>query len=386
MSMMRAAALALCLFVVGCSSQAPRVAATPSPRGSQAAPPSLATSASASPQEGPYGIFVKGFVDLQSPNPPPRYSISLVDLAGKVVTQAEAANRRNGCHPLVPLPNVSASGSHVYFLDGDSIVKSLAPNGAVATVMDLGVGSSQQAVFAVSPDDRRIAVSLLDNLNYPVRTQLYVEDVGTGGNRADLFSGIVLEWPIGWHQGSLVLAVGINAHPQDCRDTFSYSTLGYNVANAATGDRLRTTCDQRTSYYPPVPAGSVCPNNSAIGDRSTLVESWDGDSRTLSNVGGCPQNGALSTDGMWVASKLGAAPGGGCTGQNNIYLLGRDDKVSQTNAHGAPEGWIDPAHLVVMAEPISSSATRSILDVRSNSVTELGGVGFFGGSLPGGLG
>jgi hypothetical protein len=120
-------------------------------------------SASVSPEEGPFGIFVKGFVGLQSASP--RYTISLVNRAGHVITQVDAANRRTGgCGPIVPLPNLSASMSRVYFLDGNSNVKSLAPNGVVATVMDLRISSSQEAVFAVSPDDRRIAVSVLDNL------------------------------------------------------------------------------------------------------------------------------------------------------------------------------------------------------------------------------
>jgi hypothetical protein len=333
-----------------------------------------------SPQEAPFGIFVKGFGGLQSPSP--RYTISLMNLAGHVIAQADAANRRSQCGPLVPLPNLSPSSSRVYFLDGDSTIKSLATNGAVATVMDLGISSSQEAVFAVSPDDRRIAVSVLDNLGYPVRTQLYVEDVGTGANRADLFSGTVLEWPVGWHQGNLVLAVGIEAPPQNCIQTFSYSTLGYHVADATTGIRLKTICDQRSSYYPPVPAGTVC-----LASPPALVESWDGVTRTLKNVGGCPQNGALSPDGSWIAStEVVAGSQGGCTGQNNVYMLGRDDNVNQTAALGAPEGWIDSGHLVVTAQPGEPSAARSILDVSSNTIVQLPAVGFFAGSLPGGLG
>lgn len=117
------------------------------------------------------------------------------------------------------------------------------------------------------------------------------------------------------------------------------------------------------------------------------MESWDGVTRTLKNVGGCPQNGALSPDGSWIAStEVIAGSQGGCTGQNNVYLLGRNDNVRQTSALGAPEGWIDSGHLVVTAQPGEPSAARSILDVSSNAVVQLSAVGFFAGSLPGGLG
>jgi hypothetical protein len=102
----------------------------------------------------------------------------------------------------------------VYYLDGDSTLKYLASPGETGMVRDLGVGPNQEAVFAVSPDDRRIAVVILDHLQYPVTTRLYVEDLATGSSHLELFSGTVLEWPVAWYQGKLVVAVGINAQPQ----------------------------------------------------------------------------------------------------------------------------------------------------------------------------
>jgi hypothetical protein len=69
--------------------------------------------------------------------------------------------------------------------------------------------------FSVSPDDQRIAVVVEDFSSLPaIRLQLYVEDLG-GGNHTVIYTTTLDSspknranlWPIGWHEGSLVLAV-----------------------------------------------------------------------------------------------------------------------------------------------------------------------------------
>src|SRR5258708_29551945 len=122
----------------------------------------------------------------------------------------------------------------------------------------ISVDSSPAAVFAVSPDDSRIAVAVI-TFPFPAKTRIYVEDLTGGGHHIDLFSsGTVLEWPVGWHQGHLVIAVGANAHPQNSYDGFIYGYSGYHVADASTGTRLATVCEGYIAYVPPVPAGTVC--------------------------------------------------------------------------------------------------------------------------------
>jgi hypothetical protein len=255
-------------------------------------------------------------------------------------------------------------------------------SGETGIVRDLGVGPNQEAVFAVSPDDRRIAVVILDHLQYPVTTRLYVEDLATGSNHLELFSGTVLEWPVAWYQGRLVVAVGINAHPQNCTNSFSYAALGYHVVDAGHGNRIRSVCDGWTSDYPPVAAGTLCINGAApLGQAPSKVESWEGSSRSLALVGGCPQNGALSPDGTWIASNQVRAGESGCTGQTTIYLLAADSRTLQTPAVGGPEGWIDPTHLVFAGE--GESAPPSIFDVSTKTTKHVPVLGFFAGALPG---
>jgi hypothetical protein len=276
---------------------------------------------------------------------------------------------------------VSASNSRVYFLDGDSTLKYLAPSGETGIVRDLAVGPNQEAVFSVSPDDRRIAVVILDHLQYPVTTRLYVEDLTTGSNHLELFSGTVLEWPVAWYQGKLVIAVGINAHPQNCTNSFSYATLGYHVVDASNGNRIKAVCDGWTSYYPAVPAGTLCINGA--GQAASKVQSWDSNSRSLALVGGCPQNGALSSDGNWIASNQVKTGDSGCTGQATVYILANDGRTVQTGAVGSPEGWLDSSHLVVAGQ--GESAAPTILDVSANTTKQLSVLGFFAGALPSGF-
>lgn len=294
---------------------------------------------------------------------------------------ATARNRRHTCSPLVPLPNVSASHSRLYFLDGDATLKYLKPTGESGTVRDLNVGPNQEAVFAASPDDSRLAVVVLDHLQYPVTTRLYVEDLASGTNHLELFSGTVLEWPVAWYRGNLLMAVGINAPPQNCIDSFSYASLGYHVADPNTGNRIRSVCDGWTSYSPPVPAGTLCINGAVpLGQAPSKVESWDGATRILRNVGGCPQNGVLSPDGTWIASNEVSAAQNGCTGQASIYLLATDGRIVQTPAVGSAEGWIDSDHLVVGGE--GESAPASVFDVSAKTTKHVGVLGFFAGTLP----
>src|SRR5258708_15491096 len=121
----------------------------------------------------------------------------------------------------------------------------------------ISVDSSPAAVFAVSPDDSRIAVAVI-TFPFPAKTRIYVEGLAGGGHHIDLFSsGTVLEWRVGWHQGHLVIAVGANAHPQNSYDGFIYGYSGYHVADGSTGTRLATVCEGYIASVPPGPAGPV---------------------------------------------------------------------------------------------------------------------------------
>src|SRR5260221_444756 len=73
--------------------------------------------------------------------------------------------------------------------------------------------SLDSLAFAVSPDDRRIAVAVITyrtaSSAEPFSLRLYVEDLAAGANRTAVFSSSSLaEWPVGWRAGGIVLAIG----------------------------------------------------------------------------------------------------------------------------------------------------------------------------------
>ncbi|TMF30342.1 MAG: hypothetical protein E6I25_03775 [Chloroflexi bacterium] len=258
------------------------------------------------------------------------------------------------------MPNLSASNTRLYFLDGDSTIKFLSRNGTVGAATTISLDASSVAVFSVSPDDRRIAVAVI-TFPYPARTRIYVEDLADGGHHVDIFSSSsALEWPAGWHEGHLVIALGINASPQNAGEWFNYGYRGYHVADATTGARLANVCDGFDASAPPVPAGTVCVNYPAY-----KVSDWNGASRSIIADAGCG-GGALSPDGSLIAE---------CQGNpRTVNLVARNGSTKPTAIRATPLGWIDRDHLVARVD-----ADRSLAQ------TQVGTAGFFAGSIPGGL-
>jgi hypothetical protein len=266
------------------------------------------------------------------------------------------------------MPNVSASNTRLYYLDGDSKVMFLSPDGTTGAVTSISVDSNSAAVFAVSPDDSRIAVAVI-TFPFPAKTRIYVENLSGGGNHVDLFSsGTVIEWPLGWHQGHLVIGVGINAQPQNAYEGFAFGYRGYHVADATTGTRISTICDGYDAVAPPVPAGTVC-TNSVVYE----VSDWSGTTRVVPQDNGCG-GGALSPDGALIAD---------CQGNPRVItLVSRDGSMTPTSYAGGPSGWIDANHLVIVS---AADSSLGILDSRSLVLTKMQAQGFFGGAVPGGL-
>jgi hypothetical protein len=325
-----------------------------------------------------YAVLVKDFLTGGT-----TYMVSLVATDGHVAAGATVPKRSTR----VQVGSLSTSTTTLYYLDGDSDIRFLRPEPfAKGIATHVTLGPNQVAAFAVSPDDRRIAVSVLDYTRYPVSTRLYVEDLSGGGNHIELFSSTtVLEWPVGWHNGRLIVAVGRNAQPQNAGEWFERGH-GYHVADAKTGSRLGSLCDQGDSYIPESPAGIVCseyPNVSVI--------SWDGASRPAPKDGTCAMWGPLSPDGV-MANRLIAVPGG-CTSGDNVFLIKADGtRDSRSLAQRAsPEGWMDSTHFVVAADPPPFAQQdfepgRSVVDTSTGLTSTIqGGQGFFAAAIPGGL-
>jgi hypothetical protein len=367
---MRWAAPLLFVLIVGCG-PGPVSNSHPSPSALQTATagaspsPTSGASPSATPKSAalPLGIVVKDFIIDGGTT----YTINLVGVDGKVAATATGRKRSQPGGILVQMPSVSASNSRLYYLDGDSSVMFLKPDGTSGAATTISVDSNSAAVFAVSPDDSRIAVAVI-TFPFPAKTRIYVEDLTGGGHHVDLFSsGTVLEWPVGWHQGHLVIAVGANAHPQNSYDGFVYGYSGYHVADASTGTRLATVCDGYIASVPPVPAGTVCANYPKF-----LVSDWSGTTRPAPADQGC-NGGALSPDGSMIAD---------CQGSPAVVtLVVVDGTQIATQYSGTPVGWIDSTHLVLSA----SNSDLSIIDARAFTKTPIQAQGFFAGTIPGAL-
>ena len=196
----------------------------------------------------------------------PNQSLTIVGSDGKIYAKASPRGRSGD---FAFQPWVSTSNTAAYYLDGDSALMRLRPGGSPVHIRDLAGSSFVHAVFAVSPDDRRIAVALLTygptpsgpgvvDANYQ-GMKLYVEDLA-GSNHVDLFaSSTAVEWPVGWHGAGLVMAVslkqipglGLNSRPY-------YAFVGIHVVDAANGVRKATLCGGSVELGPATQAGVLC--------------------------------------------------------------------------------------------------------------------------------
>jgi hypothetical protein len=113
------------------------------------------------------------------------YTVALVGIDGTVVASAQASTPSavrcgNGAAAVVP-PPVSTSNTRVYFMDGTGVVHFLAPNGDTGRATTVPFGQTRRSMFAVSPDDKRIAVIVAD-----------FTATGTSTSVADVISGKVV--------------------------------------------------------------------------------------------------------------------------------------------------------------------------------------------------
>ncbi|HVS05185.1 MAG TPA: hypothetical protein VHK65_03360 [Candidatus Dormibacteraeota bacterium] len=328
---------------------------------------------------------------------PPSYTVSLVDLTGKTIRTATAANRSwseihftdDGYGHPTSLPQVSASNNRVYYLDGESAVRFVALSGSAGLAHTLPAGTLTHAAFAVSPDDQRIAVTVVD---YPsvsmgsIHTRLYVEDLLGGGHHVDLFeSRSAVEWPIGWHAGQLVIGVAGGPYGQNPCDICAYRAYEYHVADATTATRLATICSGPSgavSFGLPTPAGIECEVHYGDSHHQSLLESWDGSSRTIpSDV--CGVGGPVSPDGRQIATVFRhQQPDGGCGGGESITLVDLSGKRVSTNVGGTAQGWVDSRHLVFQ----TPQGKLALFDTSSGAVSPMDTPGAMVGVLPGNLG
>jgi len=327
--------------------------------------PTAQASSTAGPQPvtGAYGVLVSS----QSAS---SYTVALVAVDGKVAASGETSTPAgvscaNAAGAPVPEP-VSTSNSRAYFMDAQGVVRFIAPNGDAGSATTVPAGTaSRRSMFAVSPDDQRIAVVVVDYNASGAATKLYVEDLNGGGHRVDLFSetGARTLWPIGWH-GTNNLVVAVAPSCTQGGGPFCCGPQELHVVDPATAARRFTLGD--VTSCPIVgsasPAGVICWD----GTQSKVLN-W-----TAGNIRGYPQQGPalqfLSPNGNLVA----VVTNGGTTM--------RGSSAAFTSLFAC--GWIDDTHILAGGD---SQHQPRVADTSTGNQIPIPAQGDCAGRLPGGL-
>lgn len=301
--------------------------------------------------------------------------VSIVSTAGQVVASAPRHGRTRitsggaGGGAIAPeLPYESASGGLVYYLDGDSKLNSLAPNGSVAEVATMPGSAQAHVAFAVDAAGSRVAVSVMDYSQTPPRLTLYVSDLRGAGRHVLLDSTGIYVWPVGWHEGRIVVAVGPAFVQQGAENPYT-AFAGYHLVDPSSGARVAEMCTDGAPIGTLTPAGTLCSTAGGL-----KVSGYDGRSRSVASASG-PSCLALSPDGARVAC-----------GTQPITLVATDGTVTKTAGQGFAQGWIDERTLVFASVPAGVGPSRlSVLDLKSGVALPTLSGGTLIGTLPGGL-
>ena len=307
---------------------------------------------------------------LVTPTTTDTYTVSLVGIDGKVASSATPSSPTgvtcsDGSAALLPLP-VSTSDTRAYFLDAQGNVNFLTPNGETGHATRVPTGGQTRSMFAVSPDDQRIAVVEETLTSSGATTVLYVEDLNGGTNHVKLFSetGAYTLWPIGWH-GTNNLVVAKAATCGRSGVPFCCGPLELHVVDPATGVRRFTIGGPSCVIVgPPSPAGATCENANVFSQLTVL--SWTAATLQSLPVQG-PLAAYLSPDGTAVA----------VVDASSTTFTG----VKQTLDLLAC-GWIDATHVLAGGD---TQQQARVGDVATGNIIPVPAQGTCGGRIPGGL-
>lgn len=368
------------LLLASCGGQS--TLTTNSPPSTAHASPSAVTTTQATPQVA--GILI----DLGSGNAP-NYGLTVVRADGTVLATVHPKKRAAilasgiSAPAAIELPYVSPSATRVYYLDGDETIKFLALDGSTGTVATVPGTTRAHVAFAVSPDDQRMAVSVLDYATTPPTVHLYVEDLG-GANQHEIFSSSSsYVWPIGWHARQLVLAVG-SIYSQQGVAWNPYDGAAYHVVDATTANRTATigsgmSSDGCQPTGPLSSAGTACfvltPCQGCLG-QTLIALGWNGQQLAAGSIQvGGQRMGALSPEGQLADC---------CDGSGHVIF--HRTGAPPTVLSGAPSDWVcwlDATHLLSGFTISSEQIQPAILDLDSGRVTPVTAKGFCAGTLPG---
>ena len=318
------------------------------------------------------------------------YNIALVGADGHVAARA-SAQTRSVIADSIELPYVSASNSRVYYMDGDHDIRYMKADGSGGKVATVAGGPNVHAAFAVTPDDARIAVALLDYSVSPVQLTVYVEDLG-GAHHAVIFTSTNhYVWPVAWHAGHLVVAyLGPGAVPFKSkfvnyagRDLTQYpygpnpyGGINFHVINPVTAQREVIISGGGAS-------GLLTKAGTAVVQGDGV--DWNGQPifwNSPYDYGSFSASGSLSPDGRVIAA---CCPQPAAAGQLVLWYPGGATTtlpVGVTSVDWA--GWFDNTHLITGFYQ-RSDGTPSVVDTKSQQVITVDAHGIVAGMLPGGL-
>ena len=315
------------------------------------------------------------------------YTIALVGSDAAVVAHAQAATRSDIADS-IELPYVSVSKSRVYYLDGDGAVRYLKADGTTGLVTSISGSSRVHATFAVSPDDSRIAVALLDYSVSPVRLTLYVEDLGRS-HHAEIFTSTShYVWPVAWHDGQLVVAyLGPNAVPFRSKEILyssrdlarypygpnPYGGINFHVISPVTAVRSAIISGGGASGLLSK-SGTAVVQGDAMGWHGEWIP-WN----SLHDYGTFSAAGSLSPNGSMIAA---CCEQPASEGRLVIWSPNDQSRILQaTTTSGDWAGWLVDSHLVTGFYQ-SSDGTPSVVDLTSGAVTPVGAHGIVAAIFP----
>jgi hypothetical protein len=270
-------------LLVGCASAPtlPRTSASTTPSQQTMTPTVSITpaTAAASPTPTPSATPTGVASPLAAVGAPPAsagpYVLGLVNASGKLVASV-TANTPSDFGPVSDPPLTSTSDGRLYFEDGNTDIDYLTPIGQHGVAFTIVRPAGAIVAFAVSPDDTRVAVAILNNWDSyspPYTSHMYLMAMG-GGIEQTLFDGSgasttnPLTWPIGWDGDNLVVAQAFPVNfggPGPGPDTSPCASYGavycaaqlrvFNPGTRAFGPVL---CPGGTMSGEPTAAGIAC--------------------------------------------------------------------------------------------------------------------------------
>lgn len=368
-----------------------------SPGPTASTPPPAAATPGGSPSPGAEALAA--LVDFPNGTGPQStgYDLALVGTDGRVAARAHAAARAfigvggtGGGAAAIDLPEVSAANGRVYYLDGDQNLRSLLLTGQSSDVVATLPGTrTAHAGFAVSPDGRSIAVSLLTYSGGAASvSSLYVEDLSSGSRHDISHTGSDLVWPVAWHGNDLVLAVTANGFSQQGLAFNPYAAAGFQLVDPTTSNRVATIGGPDASSGCQVtglvvPAGTACVHQAAATASELWLLSWTGARSDTLSVQRPSPTAALNPDQQSV---------GICCDASGAVLVARGHATPAATAlKGSPDSWpcwLDDQHVLAGAvhdhqfQPgvlaVSRGAVAQVTDAHGFCAAVLGSAGAAG--------